>query len=410
MNILITSVSKKTILINLFREVLTTTELHGNVIGIDLDDSAIGLKFCDKFYKVCKMSDNNYLEEIIKICEIEDIKLIIPTRDVELLYYAKHKDIFFNKNIKVCVSSYETVELCNNKKKFIEYCMRENFPIPKTYNNIKDVEYPFFIKPINGQASQDIHIIKNSDELLFYDFDKYVIQEYINYDEFTVDYLGDFDGNFIGCVVRKRISVINGESQITQTCKCEEIEKICENIGNKLKLIGHCNIQCFYNGVNIKLIEINPRFGGASHLGIRAGLDSPKKIVEMCLGKENKKVNINNNLKMYRYNYDVFFDYNNNQNNKIYCVDIDGTLCTEGSEYELSKPIKKIIDKVNLLYDNGNTIILNTARGYKSGIDWSELTEKQLKEWGVKYHKLIMKKPFADYYIDNKAINVFDWI
>ena len=32
-----------------------------------------------------------------------------------------------------------------------------------------------------------------------------------------------------------------------------------------------------------------------------------------------------------------------------------------------------------------------------------ELTDKQLKDWGCKYHELIMGKPHADYFIDDKA-------
>ena len=47
-----------------------------------------------------------------------------------------------------------------------------------------------------------------------------------------------------------------------------------------------------------------------------------------------------------------------------------------------------------------------TARGSTTEIDWTELTAKQLHEWGVKYHELIMnKKPHADVYVDDKAIN-----
>ena len=121
---------------------------------------------------------------------------------------------------------------------------------------------------------------------------------------------------------------------------------------------------------------------------------------------------------MLRYSSDVFgYIENDNfipqmlkQKNKIYCIDIDGTLCTEMCEYKDAKPIVKVIKKINDLYDNNNKIILFTARGYTSKKDWRELTEKQLKEWNVKYHELILKKPFADYYIDNKAIDVLEWI
>ena len=94
-----------------------------------------------------------------------------------------------------------------------------------------------------------------------------------------------------------------------------------------------------------------------------------------------------------------------------YVFDIDGTLVTQdGSNYPTAKPIKNAIDKLNTLYDEGHHIILMTARGSVSGIDHTEFTQKQMNEFGIKHHRLIMnQKPPADFYIDDKALNVFDW-
>ena len=50
-----------------------------------------------------------------------------------------------------------------------------------------------------------------------------------------------------------------------------------------------------------------------------------------------------------------------------------------------------------------------TARGYVTKIDWRELTLNQLEEWNVKYHELILGKPNADVYVDDKAINDLDF-
>ncbi len=92
----------------------------------------------------------------------------------------------------------------------------------------------------------------------------------------------------------------------------------------------------------------------------------------------------------------------------IYC-DIDGVLCTQDKEnpsfYQKAKPIQKNIDKINKLYDNGHSIILWTARGSTSTIDWRVFTEKQLEVWGVKYHKLRLDKPYYDLFIDDKSLN-----
>jgi len=95
---------------------------------------------------------------------------------------------------------------------------------------------------------------------------------------------------------------------------------------------------------------------------------------------------------------------------KIYCFDIDGTICdTLNGDYEGTKPMQERIDVVNRLYDEGNYIKLLTARGQGTGLNQKDLTARQLKEWGVKYHELDMTKPFADVYIDDRAINDKDF-
>lgn len=97
-------------------------------------------------------------------------------------------------------------------------------------------------------------------------------------------------------------------------------------------------------------------------------------------------------------------------NLKTFCIDIDGTICTntEGA-YEDASPYIERINQINKLYDDGNKIILFTARGYTTGLDWSELTKTQLSQWECNYHELIFGKPFADIYIDDKSKDVFKW-
>jgi hypothetical protein len=90
----------------------------------------------------------------------------------------------------------------------------------------------------------------------------------------------------------------------------------------------------------------------------------------------------------------------------IYCFDLDGTLCTHEKNYADAKPLTNRINVLNTLYDDGNTIIIDTARGSTTKIDWYEITEKQLNLWGVKYHKLRVGVKFNfDFLIDDKAIN-----
>jgi glycerol-3-phosphate cytidylyltransferase len=96
----------------------------------------------------------------------------------------------------------------------------------------------------------------------------------------------------------------------------------------------------------------------------------------------------------------------------IYCFDLDGTICTsvEKSQYEKALPDHTVVNEINSLYGRGDTIKIMTARGCVSGIDHTILTKRQLQDWGVKYHELIMNtKPHADWFIDDKGVHISEW-
>jgi len=95
----------------------------------------------------------------------------------------------------------------------------------------------------------------------------------------------------------------------------------------------------------------------------------------------------------------------------IIYVDIDETICSHPDtndgprDYANAIPLQDRISKINALYEQGENIIYWTARGTVTGIDWKDLTEKQLKSWGAKYDELKMGKPAYDLFIDDKNIN-----
>jgi len=94
----------------------------------------------------------------------------------------------------------------------------------------------------------------------------------------------------------------------------------------------------------------------------------------------------------------------------IYRVDIDGTICcnVDDHDYRKSLPYVSKIAKMNKLYDEGHTIIYWTSRGSLSGQDWDYITKWQLKEWGVKYHEVLLDKPYFDIFIDDRAVSSID--
>lgn len=90
---------------------------------------------------------------------------------------------------------------------------------------------------------------------------------------------------------------------------------------------------------------------------------------------------------------------------KIYYIDIDETICQtpESRHYSDAIPIQENIDKINRLYDAGNTIVYWTSRGSRKQIDWYKFTKAQLISWGAKFNELRTDKPYYDIFIDDKT-------
>ena len=87
------------------------------------------------------------------------------------------------------------------------------------------------------------------------------------------------------------------------------------------------------------------------------------------------------------------------------------------ASFSSATPIQSRIKIVNDLYDEGHSIIFQTARGMgRSGNSQAyartafyEFTRAQLEDWGVKYHSLFLGKPSGDYYVDDKGIRDEDF-
>lgn len=94
----------------------------------------------------------------------------------------------------------------------------------------------------------------------------------------------------------------------------------------------------------------------------------------------------------------------------IYFIDIDETICTtpEGQSYHLAKPNQGRIALVNQLVDAGHQVVYWTARGTATGIDWRDVTERQLGRWGARYTELRFGKPVYDVLVDDRAFTNFE--
>ncbi len=313
-NILITSASRKVSLVRNFKKALNKT---GKIYAADINVNSPALYFADEYLIVPRSDDPNFINFIIDFCKKKDIKLIIPTRDEELILFAENKDLFDERNIEIMVSDVEAIEICQDKEKFIDFCENNGFGIPKTYKNLESIkkeDFPLFLKPVVGKSGKDtfkVNSFEELNEILINDND-FIIQECVEAPEYTIDLFADFKGNVISAVPRQRVYVWGGESLVTKTVKNDNIINESVRLSQKLELKGHNTIQCFFDGEIIKFIEINPRFGGAASISFESGANSAEFLIKLINNEslESKIGEFKDNLISLRFVEDYFIDGN----------------------------------------------------------------------------------------------------
>jgi carbamoyl-phosphate synthase large subunit len=296
-NILFTSVGRRVSLARHFAKVLSDLQLEGKLVGADMALSAPAMHVVDKKYVVCRVSDKDYIPELLDICRTEDIDLLIPLIDTELLVLAENKEKFKEVGTAALVSDPDVIRMAMDKHKTHRFLTKTGFAVPEEIDVDEalardDIEYPLVMKPAKGSASTGVTKIWSKEDLKFFSgkIKDPILEECLTGCEYTLDILVDFDGQ-VRCVVpRKRLEVRAGEVSKGMTVKDKKIMMTGRRVVEALKgALGPITVQGFLTaGSEFKLTEINPRFGGGHPLAIAAGADHPRWIVEMILGRDPK--------------------------------------------------------------------------------------------------------------------------
>lgn len=287
-NILITSVGRKVALVKALvkaAQAKSLIDLNIQIIASDITQQAAGLYFANDYFISPRRTASNYLTHLIAACNKLNIGYILPTSDAELIYFSNQIEQLNQAGIQLLASDAETINICTSKLAFAEFCTANNFPQPTIFNNTNNASYPLIIKEEFSAASQGVHLIKNQQEAkqltASLPSKKFLLQEFIDTQEYSIDAYFNKQNQLIAALPRSRDALVNGESTITTSKDLPELVELTEQLGQKLKFFGHITLQAFYSSeIGTKLVEINPRFGGASSLSFACGVNSPLWLLE----------------------------------------------------------------------------------------------------------------------------------
>ena len=297
-NILITSAGRRVSLVNSFKSTAKKLDLNLKVFTTDLNPyyESPTSQFADKSFKIGFFSEPNYVDDLLEICLENDVKIIVPTIDTELKLLADSKNIFMKHGINIIISDSKLINTLDDKFETNIFFNNLGIKTPKILT-IDDLDYPVFLKPVNGSNSKGIYKADNIDEIRPCDLDseEMMILKYLDnsiYDEYTIDLFYD-KNSFLKCAVpRIRLKVVGGESNQGITKKNYILDFVKDKFNFIEGAIGCLTLQLFSNKSNptdIYGIEINPRFGGGYPFSYNAGANFPEFILRENLLSEDIK-------------------------------------------------------------------------------------------------------------------------
>lgn len=315
MNILITSVGRRSYMIDYFKNAL---EGKGKVYASN-NILTFALTCADDYVLSPSIYDEEYIAFLLDFCIRKEIGAVISLFDIDLPVLAANKQRFKNEGIEVIVSDSEIIEICNDKWKTYLFLKKNSFRTPLTYLDVesvkhairnKELNYPLFIKPRWGMGSIGIFEADNEEELIvLYNKTKNIInQTYLKYEseldyensiviqekltgeEWGLDVFNNLHGEYLACVPKRKLAMRAGETDVAITSKRKDLIKLGVKVSRCTEHIGNLDLDFFIQENELFILELNCRFGGQYPFAHLSGVNFPKALVQMLLGeKPNEK-------------------------------------------------------------------------------------------------------------------------
>lgn len=277
-HVMVTSAAGKVPLLRRVKEAAAKLHPGIRVLAADADASALTQHFADGFWTMPYLRDLNAVR-LIEACRERGVTCLVPTRDGELAFFAEHREVLEHAGIGVMVSAPSTVDICLDKLRFCAFALEAGLPVIPTFDRLPaDGHGRWVVKERFGAGARSIGLDLSGTEAHSHAarLSAPIFQPFIGgAREHSADIYVDRSGRMKGCIIRTRDMVVEGESQVTTTTTNEALAEVCRKLVAILPFYGHIIVQAFVDeSGSVHLIEVNPRFGGASSLSIAAGLDS----------------------------------------------------------------------------------------------------------------------------------------
>lgn len=273
--VLVSSASNKTPLLFEIEKSINRSGVPLRLVAGDLNPQSVSAFFDWDFIEM-PQTQESHLDSILEIIRANNIRVVIPSRDGELEFWAGKAAELAAEGVQVVTSAVSDIRRMLDKLLFFESATSAGFPVIETSVHLEEVASELLVvKERWGSASIGVLLEASRQEALAHSgtLHQPVFQPFVSGRELSADVWRSRDGSRCFVSLRERVLVSSGESKVTTTLRNHALEKLVEALANHFALVGPGVVQIIESeNQGPQIVEFNPRFGGASTASIAAGM------------------------------------------------------------------------------------------------------------------------------------------
>lgn len=310
MNILLTSVGRRTYLVHYFKEAAGP---EGKVYAANSSPFSPAFEAADETVITPMIYDDGYIPFLLNYCKKEQIQVLISLFDIDLPVLSRHKAEFEALGVTVVVSDPDVLDVCNDKLLMSIFLKERYLDTPECYLSVEEataaveegnLNYPVLIKPRWGMGSLSIYQADDEEELkvLYKKSKREILKSYLTYEshadlehgvliqqmlsgqEYGLDLINDLNKGYRSTIIKEKIAMRSGETDCAKVADQPLLQMVGKKVAEELGHIGNLDMDIMLSDGIAYIIDMNARFGGGYPYSHMAGANLPRAILSWVSG------------------------------------------------------------------------------------------------------------------------------
>lgn len=311
MNVLLTSVGRRSYLVHYFHEALSG---QGKVIGANMFAKTPGMFAVDVAVVVPPANELGYVEALLSICQKHNVKLLCSLHDLDVFILSQHREKFERMGVVTTLPNSDWGRIALDKYECASVLEQAGVPAPVTFFHLEtalsavkngEIRFPLVVKARFGFGSLGLRFCRSEKELLdayshvleqvmasesaiFVDTpaqDSVIIQPAIQGREVCIGVCNDLEGCYHAHFACEVHAMRAGESDAATSIARAPFESMARKVSSATHHPGIWGIDLLDDNGTFRVIDVNPRFTGDYPFHHLAGCNIPAALIEWVVGK-----------------------------------------------------------------------------------------------------------------------------